>query len=71
MQKKSSEKYQSLFKEEKGKKINNMDVNDIKISLKMKSKGYLSTENDTMNCEKKITSWPDMRKYKKLIFFGI
>ena len=33
-----------------------MDVNDIKISLKMKSKGYLSTENDTMNCEKKITS---------------
>ena len=36
-----------------------MDVNDIKISLKMKNKGYLGIKNDTMNCEKKkITSWP-------------
>ena len=52
-----------------------MDVNDIKISLKMKNKGYLSKENDTMNCEirrnYKLTLIDDMRKYKKLIFFGI
>ena len=38
LQKKALERYQSLSKEEK-EKSNNMGMNNIKISLKMKNKG--------------------------------
>ena len=42
----------SVFLKKQKKKGNNMDANDIKISLKMKNKSKFSVEKDTMKCGK-------------------
>ena len=49
--KKAIKRYQSLFKEEKGKS-NNIVMNNTKICQKMKNKGLLSIEKNIVNLEK-------------------
>ena len=46
LQKKTRERYQTLFTEEKKKKCDNMLVNDTKIYHKMKNKIWLSIEKN-------------------------
>ena len=52
--KKPRKRYQSLSKEEKEKK-SNISVNDIKISLKIKTKGWLSVEKILQSDKKLFT----------------
>ena len=51
IQESSRERYQNLTEEVKTEN-ENMVVNDVKISQKVKSKGYLSKENNVMKCKK-------------------
>ena len=46
LQHKAQERYQSLSKEEKGKKNDSVTINNIKICQKMKSKSLMSTEKN-------------------------
>ena len=57
LQKKAHERYQSLSKEEKEEKNNNMMVRDTKIYQNMKEKNWLSIE-------KNIMKWGKMPNYK-------
>ena len=44
LQKKASERYHEVFPKNRKNKNNNVGVKNIKISLKMKNKGWLSIE---------------------------
>ena len=63
LQKRVCERYQNLFKEEKGKQSDNEVVNVTKISHKMKSKSLLSIEKNIIEQEKLL-----YYNYQKLLF---
>ena len=66
LQKRGSERYQSLCKDEKKKKSDSMVINDTKISQKMKNRSCLSIEKNIIKWEK--TSYYDKYSVQKLFF---